>query len=145
MPTNLVKVAGQVRLKLARTIESEYMVTWADVFKETKRVLQDRAALTNKVKMPSEGWFARNVRANTKVGARPSDGSRKKRITRLVVLLSRKGGWRAATTRGVGAEPPEEPTKRKFRSMLCPCGLKWCTLWPPPPAMWPSSHCKPCP
>ena len=77
VPLNFVKVASQVRLRLAKAANSNWLVTWAQAHKETKKKLRAKGSLTRSVKMPGVDMFARRVRSETGVRARPG----KRRIT----------------------------------------------------------------
>ena len=77
VPLNFVKVASQVRLRLAKAANSNWLVTWAQVHKETRKKLRAKGSLTRSVKMPGVDMFARRVRSETGVRARPG----KRRIT----------------------------------------------------------------
>ena len=77
LPPDMVSVAEEVRMKLMEASNSQFMVTWSDIYKETKRTLKARGLVTKSVKMPSEDWFTRTMRAQTEVRARPG----KRRIT----------------------------------------------------------------
>ena len=76
-PANLVKAASRARMRLAREAKSEHMVTWSDIYKDAKKILKAKSAFSKKVRMPSEDWFQRVVRAETDVRARHG----KRRIT----------------------------------------------------------------
>ena len=75
LPRSMVKVATQQRLKLAREADSEWQVTWEDVWKATKKELRRRGLLKKSVRMPGVDWFSRIVRDQSDVKARP--GKRK--------------------------------------------------------------------
>ena len=70
LPPGLVGVAEEARLNLVQSANSEYMVTWGDVYKETRQLLKARGMLTKKVHMPCADWFMKTVRAKTNVRAR---------------------------------------------------------------------------
>ena len=77
LPPGMVDIAQEVRLRLLDDAKSELMVTWSDIYKGTKQILQATGVLTRKVPMPSEDWFTKTMRAQTRVRARPG----KRRIT----------------------------------------------------------------
>ena len=76
-PANIMKAAIRARMRLAREAKSEHMVTWSDIYKDAKKILKAKSAFSKKVRMPSEDWFQRVVRAETDVRARHG----KRRIT----------------------------------------------------------------
>ena len=77
LPPRLVQVGSEQRRKLIKAAANEYLVTWADVHKATKKALRARGLLTKTTPMPSLDWFARLVRENADIRARPG----KTRIT----------------------------------------------------------------
>ena len=78
LPRGLVRVANAQMLKLIRAAKNEWMVTWEDVYKETKKTLRARGLLTRSCKMPSQDWLQRVMREKTSVRSRPG----KRRIAR---------------------------------------------------------------
>jgi len=78
LPPRLVQVANAQRLKLLREAGNEYLVTWGDVHKATRKVFRDKGVLRGCVRMPAADYFARVVRKGTAIRARPG----KKRIVR---------------------------------------------------------------
>ena len=70
-PATMVTVASKERLKLIKASNNEFLVTWGDVHKATKKSLRSQGKLKKGVKMPSEDGMARAVRAETPVRARP--------------------------------------------------------------------------
>ena len=77
LPPDMVEVAQAVRLRLLHDAQSEVMVTWSDIYKGTKQILKARGVLARKVRMPSEDWFMKTMRTQTRVRARAG----KRRIT----------------------------------------------------------------
>ncbi len=71
VPATLVKVANEERAKLIKHADNEYLVTWGDVHKATRKRLRSQGRLKKGVRMPSEDWMARAVRKATPVRARP--------------------------------------------------------------------------
>ena len=69
-PARLLAVAEKERIKLIKTVENQYMVTWADVHAATAKQLKTLGLLTRGQKMPSVDWFARLIRANSDVRSR---------------------------------------------------------------------------
>lgn len=78
VPVGLVRTANVERLKLIRKADYQYLVTWGDIHKATKKALQAHGRLMGGSRMPSEDYLARRVRNESDVRARPG----KRRITR---------------------------------------------------------------
>ena len=78
LPKRMVRVASQERVKLIQAAKNEYLVTWGDVHKATRKALREQGQLTRSSRMPREDWFARKIREATPVRARPG----KRRIAR---------------------------------------------------------------
>ena len=71
MPRRLISIAAAVRRKLIQKADNEWLVTWEDIHKETKKELKRQNLLPPGTRMPSEDWLARQVRAKSAVRARP--------------------------------------------------------------------------
>ena len=90
VPSRIVSAAATQRRKLTKAAGNEYIVTWEDVRKATKKMLKEYGCL-NGVNMPSVDWFSRTVRSNTEIRARAP----KKRIGRTLEHenIDRRGGF----------------------------------------------------
>ena len=77
-PKDLVKVAEKERKRLVKEADNEWLVTWEDVHKATKKALRKAGKIAKGVKMVSADWMSRQVRSTTAVRARPG----KRRISR---------------------------------------------------------------
>lgn len=71
MPRRLISTAAAARRRLIKNADNEWLVTWEDVHKETKKELKRTKLLKRGTRMPSEDWLARQVRAKSAVRARP--------------------------------------------------------------------------
>ena len=71
MPASTVYGQGRdpERLKLAKEADSEWQVTWEDVWKATKKELRRRELLKKSVRMLAVDWFSRIVRDQSDVKA----------------------------------------------------------------------------
>ena len=78
LPRGLVREANAQRLKLIRAAKNEWMVTWEDIYKATKKALRAKGLLTRQCHMPSQDWLRRVMRKKTSVRSRPG----KRRIAR---------------------------------------------------------------
>jgi hypothetical protein len=78
MPKGIIRTANAERLKLIKSANNDYLVTWADIRKATKTALKAQGRLTRGYHMPGEDWLARKMRETCSVRARPG----KRKITR---------------------------------------------------------------
>ena len=77
VPPRIVRVANAERVKLLKSANNRYRVTWGDVHKATKKALKERGDLTRRHRMPSLDWLRRRLR-EVQVRSRPG----RRRISR---------------------------------------------------------------
>ena len=86
LPADMVKIANRQRRRLIAEAKNEYLVTWGDVHKATKKELKSKGRIGSKRVMPSEDWLARQVRDVTPVRARPG----KRRISKTTEHMEKR-------------------------------------------------------
>ena len=69
LPKRLLQTANAARLKLIKEANNGWLVTCGVVHQETKRMLREKGLLGRGVRMPSEDWLKRQMRARTQVRA----------------------------------------------------------------------------